>query len=89
MHDTNGGERSLPAEPRLVPGSAAHMVDQMPDRLNSCQPEEISITKVSRGERRFTFPNEVAATRLLLLAIAQVEEFTADAFFTLAEQTAW
>ena len=33
------------------PVRRADMVDQMPDRLNSCQPEEISITKVSRGER--------------------------------------
>jgi hypothetical protein len=30
----------------------------------------------------------VAAARLFSLAISQVEEFTADAFFTLAEQTA-
>jgi hypothetical protein len=30
----------------------------------------------------------MAATRLFSLAISQVEEFTADAFFTLAAQTA-
>jgi hypothetical protein len=30
----------------------------------------------------------VAATRLFSLAISQAEEFTADAFFTLAERTA-
>jgi hypothetical protein len=41
-----------------------------------------------RGDRRFTFPNEVASSRLFSLAIAQVEEFTADTFFALAEQTA-
>ena len=87
MHDGIGGARSLLAEPGLVPGSAADLVDRTPAQLNRSPPEGISITKVSRGERRFTFPNEVAATRLLSLAIAHVEDFTADTFFTLANMT--
>ena len=37
------------------------------------------------GEPRCTFPNELMSLRLLSLAIAQAEEFTADTLFTLAE----
>jgi hypothetical protein len=40
---------------------------------------------VSRGEPRCTFPNDWLSLRLLSLAIAQVEEFTADTFFALAQ----
>jgi hypothetical protein len=72
----------------VVPVPAVEKGDRTPDRLNSSQPEGISTTKVCRGDRRLTFPNEVAATRLFSLATSQVEEFTADAFFMLAEQTA-
>jgi hypothetical protein len=45
------------------------------------------ISKNNRGDRRWTFPNEVEASRLFSLAISQVEEFTADRFFSLAAET--
>jgi hypothetical protein len=39
--------------------------------------------KSSRGDRRLTFPNESVGARLLWLAMAQAQEFTADTFVTL------
>jgi hypothetical protein len=59
----------------------------MSQRPNSRQPVGISIIKVNRGDRRCTFPNELEASRLFSLAISQVEEFTADRFFSLAAET--
>src|SRR5450631_3065845 len=52
-----------------------------------CEPEDISFTNGSRGDRRFTFPNEPVAAQLFSAAIAHGEEFTANEFFTLAEMT--
>jgi hypothetical protein len=63
------------------------MGDRSPDRLNKSQREGISITKVSRGEPRCTFPNDWLCLRLLSLAIAQVEDFTVDTFISLAQTT--
>jgi hypothetical protein len=40
----------------------------------------------SRGDRRFTFPNDMTGTRLFHLAIAQVIEFSAVTFFELGRQ---
>jgi len=39
--------------------------------------------KSSRGDRRWTFPNDLGDGRLFQLAIAQMQEFSADAFFEL------
>ncbi|HTU18801.1 MAG TPA: hypothetical protein VMG10_12135 [Gemmataceae bacterium] len=39
------------AEEGAFPSSAAAVGDRSPERLNKSQPEGISITKVSRGER--------------------------------------
>ena len=78
---------SFPTETGADPASAVDSGDR-PARLTQSQPEGISITKVSRGDRRCTFPNELAATRLLSLAIAHVEEHSADTFFALANMTA-
>jgi hypothetical protein len=39
----------------------------------------------SRGDRRWTFPNDLTGTGLFQLAIAQVVDFTADTFFALGE----
>jgi len=50
---------------------------------NESQPEGISITKVSRGDRRQTFPNESGGQRLLWLALSQTVEFEADSFLRL------
>jgi site-specific DNA recombinase len=41
------------------------------------------ILKSSRGDRRCTFLNDLMGTGLFQLAIAQVEEFSADTFFAL------
>lgn len=38
----------------------------------------------SRGDRRLTFPNDMAEPKLLHVAIAQVQSFTADTFFAQA-----
>jgi hypothetical protein len=81
-------EEKKTVEEGKSPSSTAAVGDRSPDRLNRSQPEGISITKVSRGDRRWTFPNELAGAQLFSLAISQVEEFTAETFFTLAEQTA-
>jgi len=72
----------------MVPVSAAVTGDCPPVRPISDQPEGISITKVSRGDRRCTFLNEPTETWLLWHAFAHVEEFTADAFYELADKTA-
>jgi hypothetical protein len=44
-------EKKQSAEEGAFPSSAAAMGDHSPDRLSKSQPEGISITKVSRGER--------------------------------------
>ena len=43
------------------------------------------ILNESRGDRRWTFLNDLTGMRLLQLAIAQVQEFSADTFFGLAD----
>jgi len=47
-----------------------------------CRHEGVSFTKVSRGDRRLTFPNEPSGKGLFLRAIAQPLEFDAVAFFS-------
>ena len=42
---------------------------------------------LNRGEPRWTFPNDSLCLPLLSTAIAQVEEFTADTFDSLAQST--
>lgn len=39
---------------------------------------------VRLGDRRLTFPNDLTESTLLQLAISQVQEFTADTFFSQA-----
>jgi hypothetical protein len=41
-----------------------------------------------RGDRRWTFPNDLPATSLFWRSISHTEEFSADSFYTLAERTA-
>jgi hypothetical protein len=45
----------------------------------------LSYAPVNRGEPRWTFPNDLGSLRLLSRVLMHVEEFTSDAFFTLAE----
>ena len=46
-------------------------------------PVEGLVSRNSRGDRRWTFPNQSVDTRLLWSAIAQTMEFSADTFFAL------
>ena len=46
------------------------------------------ISGESRGDRRWTFLNDLTGIGLFHLAIAQVEEFTADTFFALGSAEA-
>jgi hypothetical protein len=41
----------------------------------------ISYTKLSRGDRRWTFPNDMTGSGLLWRAIAQTRQFSADEFY--------
>jgi hypothetical protein len=41
------------------------------------------VSKERRGDRRWTFLNDLTGMGLFQLAIAQVHDFTADTFFTL------
>jgi hypothetical protein len=53
--------------------------------LNStanCPPKQFRQAR-SRGDRRLTFLNDLTGNGLFQLAIAQVEEFSADRFFAL------
>lgn len=59
------------------------MLARLPFRqlLNHC----LEMTYViSRGDRRFTFPNDMAGMEILHCAIAQAVDFTADTFYSLA-----
>jgi hypothetical protein len=47
----DGRQEKQPAGTGVFPVPAADLGDRSPDRLNKSQPEGISITKVSRGER--------------------------------------
>ncbi len=71
----------LPAEEQLV-ALTAKRNDGTRDELVR------QVKKVrSRDEPRCTFPNERVCLRLLSLTVAQVEEFTADMFISLAQST--
>jgi hypothetical protein len=83
--DGNGREKEQPAGAGSVPVPAGVLGDRAPDRLNSSQPEGISITKGSRGDRRWTFPNEHSGKLLLWQVCAQAHEFAADSFFQLGD----
>jgi hypothetical protein len=78
-----GGAESETAEGEesSLPSAAPGPCD--PARPMISQPEGISITKVSRGDRRRTFPNEPSGQLLLRQACAQALEFAADSFFQL------
>jgi hypothetical protein len=73
-----GAEAPIPADSEL----------EREPRSGVSQPEGISFTKGSRGERRWTFPNDLAATSLFWRSISYTEEFSPDSFYTLAERTA-
>jgi hypothetical protein len=81
--DANSREKKQAAGAGMVPVPAAVLGDRTPDRLNSSQPEGISITKVRRGDRRWTFPNEPSGQLLLWQACAQALGFAAESFFRL------
>jgi len=53
-------------------------------RFGSSQPQSISFTMGSRGDRRPTFPNEPSAERLFWQVIAQTFDFQADSFYALS-----
>lgn len=44
--------------------------------------------RLSRGDRRLTFPNDAMGAELFQRAIAQAYEFSADAFFSLGSAEA-
>lgn len=73
------GEKQA-GEAGAFPASPTAVGDRTPALVDTCQPEGISITKVSRGDRRPTFPNDFAGRWLLWQAFAQRLDFTADTF---------
>ena len=85
MNDAIGGAGNRPAEPGLVPDSAADLVDRTPAQLNRSPPEGISITKVSRGEPRCPFVIEIIGLPLALSVFPQVYDFSGDAVLQLVE----
>jgi hypothetical protein len=44
------------------------------------------LTKDSRDDRRWTFPNDFSVVQLMHSALAQVHKFTADEFYSLASR---
>ncbi len=54
-------------------------------RPSGSRPEGISSTKVSRGDRRCTFPNDISGSKLLSACLSQAFDFTADTFLGLAQ----
>jgi hypothetical protein len=78
-HDTCSNEGLAKKSPKGKPvGADPTGLTPTPLSQNESHREGVSFTKVNRGDRRWTFPNDQMGIRLLHVAIALTRPFAAE-----------